>query len=182
MTKALGRESPQPCSKPTVCAALTCSAPHHPPETSGTRGAQAKGQLCHLLCCEWSGNWGTALVVQGLRVPADAETQVRSLVQEGSACHRAPEPGHHNCWAWALEPVCPNRSACMAQNLGPATREATVMRRSRSATRDQTRESPQDSVQPKKKNEKKWKWGQIWLSLPHLTCLTGFQLLASSWF
>ena len=98
-TKALGRESPQPCSKPTVCAALTCSAPHHPPETSGTRGAQAKGQLCRPLCCEWSGNWGTALVVQGLRVPADAGTQVWSLVQEGSACHRAPEPGHHNCWA-----------------------------------------------------------------------------------
>ena len=57
---------------------------------------------------------GTSLVAQWLRIRLPMQgTHVRALVREDPTCCGATKPVHHNCWAWALEPVLRNeRSHC----------------------------------------------------------------------
>ena len=71
-----------------------------------------------------SGNLGTSLVVQWLRICLPMQgTRVRSLVQEDPTCHGATKPVHHNYWACTLEPVSHNYWAHVPQLLKPACLE-----------------------------------------------------------
>ena len=83
-----------------------------------------------------------SLVVQWLRVHLAMQgTLVPSLIREDPTCCRTTKPVCHNYCAWALEPASCNHQASVLQLLKPmylkpvpATREATPIRRPRTAT------------------------------------------------
>ena len=79
---------------------------------------------CYCQDCSKQRIW-TSLVVQwlGLCLPLQ-ETQVWSLVQEDSTCHRVTGPMHHNRWACAPQSPCSaTREATLTRSLCNATRE-----------------------------------------------------------
>ena len=62
-------------------------------------------KLTFMLVCKIK--FWTSLVVQWLRMCLPMQgTQVPSLVQEDSTCHKATKPVGQNYWARALEPAC----------------------------------------------------------------------------
>ena len=65
------------------------------------------------------------------------ETRIRSLVQEDPTGHGVMRPVGHNYGAWALWPASHNHCACVTQGLSSTTREASAVRRLRTATREQ---------------------------------------------
>ena len=81
------------------------------------------GKLCVL---------GASLVAHGLRIRLLLQgAQVRALVQEDPTCRRATKPAHHNCWAYALEPMSHNYWAHVPWLLKPTHLEP-VLRKKRS--------------------------------------------------
>ena len=84
-----------------------------------------------------------SLMVQWLRICLPMQgTCVRALVGEDPTCRGATKPMRHNYWACALEPESHNYWAHVPQLLKPmclesvlATREATVTRSPRTATK-----------------------------------------------
>ena len=96
---------------------------------------------------------GTSLVVQWLRIRLPMQgTQVRALVWEDPTCHGATKPVRHNYWAWALEPTSHNYWSPHAYSLCSATREATIMR----STRTPMKGSP-CSPQLEKASAQQWR-------------------------
>ena len=85
----------------------------------------------------------TSLMVQWsrIRLPMTG-TRVRALVREDPTCHGATKPMCHNYGAYALEPVCHNYQSPCASSPCSATREATAMRSTHTATKSSPR-SPQ---------------------------------------
>ena len=86
---------------------------------------------------------GTSLVAQWLRILLPMQgTQDWALVWEGPTCRGAVKPVSRNYWACALEPSSPKYRSLRAWSPCSATREATAMRRPRTATKSSPR-SPQ---------------------------------------
>ena len=77
----------------------------------------------------------TSLVVQWLRIHLPIQgTQIQSLVQEDSTCHRATKPVYHN---YSHELTCHSYLSPRAQSLCSTTREATVIRSPSTRTREE---------------------------------------------